>query len=114
MPKTIIYCNTINALAQVVNYLNVQLGNCAFYPNSSTEREDCLIGIYHPMIQEKYKRRIFDSLKGSGKNRAVNATSALSMGFNQQAGRTGRDGTLAHTVLFYYGQQVAHVEDEVR
>ena len=32
--------------------------------------------------------------------------------FHQHAGRAGRDGTLAHTVLFYYGQQVAHVEDE--
>ena len=31
--------------------------------------------------------------------------------FHQQA---GRDGLLAHTVLFYYGQQLAHVEDEMR
>ena len=59
------------------------------------------------------------------------ATSALSMGvnfpdvkyvimygpprnlldFHQQA---GRDGLLAHTVLFYHGQQLTHVEDEMR
>ena len=134
MPKTIIFCDTIYALAQVVNYLTMELGKCAFYPNSSKKREDCLLGIFHSMIQEKYKKRIFDSLKGSGTKRVVIATSALSMGvnfpdvryvvmygpprnlldFHQQAGRAGRDGTLAHTVLFYYGQQVAHVEHEIR
>ncbi|XP_028408795.1 uncharacterized protein LOC114531368 [Dendronephthya gigantea] len=112
----------------------MKLGTYAFYPNSSKKREDCLIGIFHSMIKEKYKQRIFESLKGSGTKRVVVATSALSMGvnfpdvkyvvmygpprnlldFHQQAGRAGRDGALAHTVLFYYGQQVAHVENEMR
>lgn len=83
------------------------------------------------MIKEKYKQQIFESLKRSGTKRVVVATSALSMGvnfpcvkyvvmygpprnlldFHQQA---RQDGTLAHTVLFYYGQQVAHVENEMR
>ena len=131
-PKMIIFCDTINALTQVVNCLTVKLGR--HYPNTSKKREDCLIGIFHSMIQEKYKQRIFGSLKGSGAKRVVVATSALSMGvnfpdvkyvimygpprnlldFHQQAGRAGRDGTLAHTVLFYYGQQIAHVENEMR
>ena len=136
MLKTIIFCDTIYALTNVVNYLTMQLGEYAFYPNGSRRRKDCLIGILHSMIQDKYKNRIFDSLKGNGIKRVVVATTltALSMGvnfpdvkyvvmygpprnlldFHQQTGRTGRDGLLAHTVLFYYGQQLAHVEDEIR
>lgn len=134
MPKTIIFCDTIYALTSVVNYLTMQLGEYTFYPNSSRRRKDCLIGIFHSMIQDKYKKRIFDSLKGNGIKRVVVATSALSMGvnfpdvkyvimhgpprnlldFHQQAGKAGRDGLLAHTVLFYYGQQLTHVEDDMR
>lgn len=34
--------------------------------------------------------------------------------FHQQAGIAGRDGLLAHIVMFYYGQQVTHVEEEMR
>ena len=133
MPKTTIFCDTIYALTSVVNYLTMQLGEYAFYPNSS-RRKDCLIGIFHSMIQDKYKNRIFYSPKGNGIKRVVVATSALSMGvnfpdvkyvimygpprnlfdFHQQAGKAGRDGLLAHTVLFYYGQQLALVEDEMR
>ena len=33
MPKTIIFCDTIYALAQVVNYVTMELGECAFYPS---------------------------------------------------------------------------------
>ena len=82
MPKTIIFCDTIYALTSVVNYLTMQLGEYAFYPNSSRRRKDCLIGIFHSMIQDKYKNRIFDSLKGNGIKRVVVATSTLSMGVN--------------------------------
>ena len=133
-PKTIIFCDTINSLTQVINYLTMQLGTHAFYPQNSKKREDCLLGIFHSMTQDKYKKRIFESLKGNGTIRVVVATSSLSMGvnfpdikyvlmygppinlldFHQQAGRAGRDGTLANTVLLYYGQQVANVEEEMR
>ena len=133
-PKTIIFCDTIYSVTQVVNYMIMKLGIHAYYPSTSKQRQDCLIGIFHSMTQDKYKTRIFDSLKGSGVKRVVVATTALSMGvnfpdikyvvmsgpprnlldFHQQAGRAGRDGLLAHTVMFYYGQQVAHVEEEMR
>ena len=46
-PKTIIFCDTINCLTQVINYLNMQLGTHAFYPQNSKKREDCLLGIFH-------------------------------------------------------------------
>ena len=132
-PKTIIFCDTINCLTQVINCLTMQLGTHAFYPQNSKKREDSLLGIFHSMTQDKYKK-IFESLKGNGTKRVVVATSALSMGvnfpdigyvvmygpprnlldFHQQAGRAGHDGTLAHTVLFYYAQQVANVEKEMK
>lgn len=133
-PKTVIFCDTIYSLTQVVNYLIMKLGIHGFYPSSSKQRKDCLVGIFRSMTQEKYKKRIFNSLKGNGIKRGVVATSALSMGvnfpdikyvvmygpprnlldFHQQGGRAGRNGLLAHTVMFYYGQQVAHVEEEMR
>lgn len=122
MPKTIIFCDTIYALTSVVNYLTMQLGEYAFYPNSSRRRKDCLIGIFHSMIQDKYKKRIFDSLKGNGIKRVVVATSALSMGvnfpdvkyvimhgpprnlldFHQQAGRAGRDGVGTYCAILLW------------
>ena len=60
----------------------MQLRTYAFYPQNSKKREDCLLGIFHSMTQNKYKKRIFESLKGNGTKRVVVATSALSIGVN--------------------------------
>lgn len=111
-PKTIIFCDTLYAIANVANYIMMKLGSNAFHPTSSANREDCLLGIMHSTIQKKYKERLLQSLKGNGTKRVAVATTSLSMGVNfpdirhvvmfglprsmldlhQQAGRGGRDG----------------------
>ncbi|CAB4033633.1 mediator of RNA polymerase II transcription subunit 34-like [Paramuricea clavata] len=84
--------------------------------------------------EEKYKERIVKSLKGDGSKRIIIATSALSMGVNfpdirfivmfgpprdildlhQKAGRAGRDGLSSDILIHYYGQQISHVDEDVR
>ena len=34
--------------------------------------------------------------------------------FHQQAGRAGRDGKPSDVIVFFYGQQLSHCEDDVR
>ena len=133
-PKTIIFCDTMYSVANVANYLMMKLGRQAFYPTTSKEREHCVVGIFHSVTQEKYKERIVKSLKGDGSKRIVIATSALSMGVNfpdirfivmygpprdildlhQKAGRAGRDGLSSDILIYYYGQQISHVDEDVR
>ena len=47
--QTIIFCCTLKDIASVVNWLLTMLENKAFYPNTSTNRKDCLICIYHSL-----------------------------------------------------------------
>lgn len=74
------------------------------------------------------------SFKGQGLKRVAIATTALSMGvnfpdvryivhfgpartlldFHQQAGRAGRDVDPSDVIVFFYGQQLSHCEDDVR
>lgn len=133
-PKTIIFCDTMYAIANVANYMMMQLGCSAFYPASSDKREDCLIGIMHSAIQQEYKQRLLQSLKGEGTKRIAIATTSLSMGVNfpniryvfmfglprsmldlhQEAGRGGRDGLPTDVRICFYGQQVSHCDSDVR
>ena len=46
-PKTLIFCNTLKEV--VVNHLIFKHGVYAYYPTSSTNREDLILGIYHSM-----------------------------------------------------------------
>ena len=46
-PKTIIFCNTMNEIAVVVNHLISELGKSVFYPEYSPVQDNCLLGIYH-------------------------------------------------------------------
>ena len=62
-PKTIIFCGTLYAIANVANYLTMKLESHAFHPTSSVNREDCLMGIMHSAIQKKYKDRLLQSLE---------------------------------------------------
>lgn len=134
MPKTIIFCDTMYTIASVANYLMMQLKCNAFHPRSSKNREDCLLGIMHSVIQKEYKDRLLNSLKGEGTKRIAIATTSLSMGVNfpniryiimfglprslldlhQEAGRGGRDGLPTDVQIVFYGQQVSHCEDDVR
>ena len=79
-PKTIIFCNTLNEIASVVNYLMMKLGNPIY--SGDKENRNCLIGIYHSNSWPASKERLVASFKENGVKRIVVATSALSMGIN--------------------------------
>ena len=131
-PQTIIFCCTLKDIASVVNWLLMMLENKAFYPNTSTNRKDCLIGIYHSLILNTDKERIAKDLKEGGTTRIVLATTALSMGvnfpnirrvimygpprtildFHQEAGRAGRDDL--PVLLFYHGQKSTNCQTDIK
>lgn len=122
MPKTIIFCNMMNDMACVCNYLLFKLGKYAYNPTSSRDAKDCIVDVYHSMTWADSKERLLASFKGSLeddiKRRIVIASTALSMGVNfpdvryvinwgpartlldyhQEAGRAGRDGKQAHSI----------------
>ena len=133
-PKTVIFCNTINDVSAVVNYLVCKLESALFSPPDSRLPEDSILGIYHSNSWQSTKDLVTKSLKGNGKKRIVVATTALCMGVNfpdlryiinwgpartildqhQQAGGASRDGNMAHVLVIYHGQQVAPCEKEVK
>ena len=129
-PKTLIFCNTLNEIAQVTNYLLSKLGPHA-YDQQNKVPQNCFLGVYHSNSWDRNKERISNSLKarnGSIK-RVVVATTALCMGvnfpdiryiitwgaarslldFHQEA-----DGVQSHVVVLYHGQQVGPCEKEVK
>ena len=133
-PKTIVFCNTMNEIAIVVNYLMSQLGKKVFFPNYSSVKDNCLIGIYHSNSWQSSKDRVMEQFKSGGVKRVIIATTALCMGVNfpdvrfiinwgparsildqhQEAGRAGRDGKTAHVIVIYHGQQVGHCEQQIK
>ena len=132
--KTVIFCNTMNDIASVVNYLMMKLGKDAYSPKESRRQPDCLLGIFHSSCWPQSKERVVRSFKGDGKVRVVVASTALSMGVNfpdiryvvnwgparslldkhQEAGRAGRDGKPSHVLIIYHGQQLSHCEMEIK
>ena len=123
--KTIVFCNTMNDIACVVNYLMMKLEKHAYSPKELYEQPNCLIGIYHSNSSPHCKNRIVQSFRGGGKVRVVVASSASSMGVNivnwgparslldqhREAGRAGRDGIPSHVLIIYHGQQLSHCEE---
>ena len=121
-PKTIVFCNTMNEIAIVVNYLMSQLGKKVFVPNYSSVKDNCLIGIYHSNSWQSSKDRVMEQFKSGGVKRVIIATTALCMGVNfpdvrfiinwgparsildqhQEAGRAGRDGKRAHVAVINF------------
>lgn len=132
--KTIIFCNTMNEIASVMNYLMLKLGKFAYYPVESRDASNCLLGIYHSSSWLHSKERVVKSFKGQGKIRVIVSSTALSMGVNfpdvrfvvnwgparnlldqhQEAGRAGRDGVPSHVLVIYYGQQLSCCEEGIK
>ena len=132
--KTIIFCNTMNDIASVVNYLLLKLGKSAYCDTESCVTTNCIIGIYHSSSWQHCKERVIKSLKGEGSIRIVVASTALSMGVNfpniryvinwgparnildqhQEAGRAGRDGMPSHNIIIYHGNQLSLCEEQVK
>ena len=132
-PKTIVFCNTMNEIAIVVNYLISELGKKVFHPQFCPQQDNSLIGIYHSNSWQSCKDRVLNQYKTNGVKRILVATNALCMGVNfpdvryiinwgpartildqhQEAGRAGRDGKKSHVIVIYHGQQVSHCEQEV-
>ena len=81
-PKTIVFCNTINEIALVTNYLMFKLGNQVFSPTYTPVQDNCMIGIYHSNSWKSSKNRLMDQFKGCGSKRVSVATTALCMGVN--------------------------------
>lgn len=133
-PKTIVFCNAMNEIAVVLNYLMSQLGKKIFFPNYSPVKDNCLIGIYHSNSWQSSKDRVMEQFKSCGVKCVIIATTALCMGVNfpdvrfiinwgparlildqhQEAGRAGRDGKRVHVVVIYHGQQVGHCEQQMK
>jgi len=133
--KTLIFCNTLNEIAQVTNYLLSKLGPLA-YDQQTKVPENCPLGVYHSNSWDRNKERIASSLKAKNGciKRVVVATTALCMGvnfpdichiitwgaarsllyFHQEAGHAGRHGVLSHIVIIFHGQQVGPCEKEVK
>ena len=133
-PKTIIFCNTMNEIAVVVNHLILELGRSVFYPEFSTVQDNCILGIYHSISWQSTKDRVLAQFKTNGVKCILIATTALCMGVNfpdvryivnwgptrsilnqyQEAGRAGRDRKKSHVIIIFHGQQVGHCEQEVK
>ena len=108
-------------------------GENAFHPPTSRKREHCVLGIFHSLSLKEYKERLLASFKNDGMKRIALVTTALSMGvnfpnvqyivnfgparslldFHQQAGRAERDGKPSDVILYFYGQQLAHCDEDV-
>lgn len=134
-PKTIIFCNMMSEMASVANYLLFKLGQDAYVSNPSDGSKECLIVIFHSMTWIERKDKFLASFKKADSvARIVVASIALSMGVNfpdvkyvvnwgpartlleyhQEAGRAGRDGSSAHSVIIYHGKQTAPCEVDVK
>lgn len=136
-PKTLIFCNTMNDIATISNYILLNLADNAFHPTNVKTADNCLIGIYHSTTWDSQKGRIVKAMKGTEQvstNRIVIATTALSMGVNfpdiryvinwgpprslldyhQEIGRAGRDGKQSYAITYFFGQQLSHCEDDVK
>ncbi|CAB4039129.1 ATP-dependent DNA helicase [Paramuricea clavata] len=136
-PKTLFFCNTMNDIATISNYILLNLADNAFHPTNVQTADNCLIGIYHSTTWDSQKDRIVKAMKGTehlSTRIIVIATTALSMGVNfpdiryvinwgsprslldyhQEIGRAGRDGKQSYAITYFFGQQLSHCEDDVK
>ncbi|XP_062507710.1 uncharacterized protein LOC134184109 [Corticium candelabrum] len=134
-PRVLVYCRTQNACASLYLHFKHTLGKRAFSPEGETLVENRLVEMYHSSTPEANKEAILTSLRAvDGKCRVVFATNALGLGIDvkglhtvvhwgpantlesymQEIGRCGRDGGQSRAVLYYHGQQLQHIDFEMR
>lgn len=134
-PRVLVYCRTQNACASLYLHFNHTLGRRVFSPEGETSLENRLVEMYHSNTPEANKEAILRSLRvADGKCRVVFATNALGLGvdvkglytvvhwgpadtlesYMQEIGRCGRDGGQSRAILFYHGQQLQHIDSEMR
>ena len=77
--QAIVFCNTMNDIACLVNYLMMKLEKHAYSPKELCEQPNCLIMIYRSSSWPHCKNRIVQSFRGEGKVRVVGTSSALSI-----------------------------------
>ena len=61
-PKTIIFCNTMDEIAVVVNYLILERGRSVFCPEFSAVQDNCILGIYHSNSWQSTKDQVLSLL----------------------------------------------------
>ncbi len=133
-PRVLVYCKTQNACAFLYTHFQRSLGGKAFFPEGENRMENRLVEMFHSSTPEANKELILESLSDTnGKCRIVFVTNALGMGIDvkglytvlhngpsncleaymQEIGRCGRDGTQSLALLYYHGQQLAHVDSSM-
>lgn len=78
--KILIFCNIMNDIVKVVNYLFQKLVD--FVYNDIKDSESCYIGIYYLNSWQECKDRIIKSLKENGVKRVIVVIILLCMGVN--------------------------------
>jgi len=70
-PKTIIFCNTMNEIAVVVNSLILELGKSVSYPEFSSAQDNCILGIYNSNSWQSTKDRVLAQFKTNSVKRIL-------------------------------------------
>ena len=123
MPKTLIYCRSLNLCSDLYEFFLAFLGNDSYYPQGADQiSNNRLFGMFHAQTMPHNKQVIMDSmLRVDGLVRVVFATIALGMGVNlvgvnnvihygapssmedyfQESGRAGRAGDAAKSTIYW-------------
>ncbi len=123
LPRTVIYCRSLNLCSDLYSFFWAFLGDDSYYPPGATHISDNrLFGMYHAHTVPHNKLVIMESmLKVGGTVRIVFATAALGMGVNlvgvnsiihygapssledyfQESGRAGRTGDAAKSTVYW-------------
>jgi hypothetical protein len=140
-PLTIIFCQVVNDIVTILSYLLLKLGSSGLYMSNATEQAECpvhqrcLIGVYYSQTPQSLKDSITCSFDGdAGYVRVVIASSSLSMGIDfpnvkyvihfgpsrsltgqlQEAGRAGRDGSSAYSIITYLPKHMKCCDKQVK
>lgn len=123
MPRTVIYCRSLNVCSDLYAFFLAFLGEDSYYPPGATHISDNrLFGMYHARTVPHNKQVVMGSMQRvDGVVRIVFATVALGMGVNlvgvnniihygapssledyfQESGRAGRTGDSAKSTIYW-------------